>query len=432
MHPSCQIVRRSLTMFSLILAGEAIFCLPFHISRFFRPTFLEVFEFDNTQVGILGSIYGVVAMLAYVWGGGLADRFSVRKLLTFALFSTGLGGFYLAEIPSFSGMAMLYLFWGVTTILPFWAALIRATREWGGSTQQGKAFGLLDGGRGLLAAGLATLAVYLIQISFPENLEGLKHADQLAGLQAVIYMYTLTCITASVFVWLFVPPAKPVKTVVKSNREQVDRLLQVMKIPVVWLQALIVICAYCTFKGSDYYSLYASDAYGMNEVDAAKVSAWSAWLRPVAAMGAGFLADRLQTSRVMIACFGLLVVFYVSFATSAAGMSTIWILWANVLMTSTAIFALRGIYFALLEEASVPADVTGTAVGIVSFLGFTPDIFMPPLAGWLVDRWPGEVTGYQQLFSLLAGISAVGVLASWGVRRIQWKNVNAASVDAKV
>jgi len=109
---------------------------------------------------------------------------------------------------------------------------------------------------------------------------------------------------------------------------------------------------------------------------------------------------------------------YICFATSPPSLATVWILWANVLATSTAIFALRGIYFALLEESSIPRDITGTAVGFVSFLGFTPEIFMPPLSGWLVDRWPGEATGHQQLFLLLAGSSAVGVLATWIVRRL--------------
>ena len=52
-------------------------------------------------------------------------------------------------------MSVLYAYWGVTTILLFWAAMIRATREWGGASQQGRAFGILDGGRGAVAAGIA-------------------------------------------------------------------------------------------------------------------------------------------------------------------------------------------------------------------------------------------------------------------------------------
>ena len=52
-------------MFSLIFAGEAAFFLTFHISRFFRPTFVKVFDITQTQLGDLGFTYGVVAMFAY-------------------------------------------------------------------------------------------------------------------------------------------------------------------------------------------------------------------------------------------------------------------------------------------------------------------------------------------------------------------------------
>ncbi|MGC6502224.1 MAG: MFS transporter, partial [Flavobacteriaceae bacterium] len=68
----------------LILAGEAIFLLPFVLSRIFRPTFLAVFALTNYQLGICFSIYGVVALLSYLYGGVLADVFSPRKLIASA------------------------------------------------------------------------------------------------------------------------------------------------------------------------------------------------------------------------------------------------------------------------------------------------------------------------------------------------------------
>jgi len=113
-------------MFSLVFAGEAVFGLPFHVSRYFRPTYVEVFDISQTQLGVLGSIYGFVAMFAYLLGGGLADRFSPRALLVFSLLVTGASGFYMATIPSFAAMCLLFAFWGISTILPFWSALIRA------------------------------------------------------------------------------------------------------------------------------------------------------------------------------------------------------------------------------------------------------------------------------------------------------------------
>ena len=44
--------QRGLVIFSLICAGEAIFTLPYHVTRFFRPTFLEVFDLTATELGV--------------------------------------------------------------------------------------------------------------------------------------------------------------------------------------------------------------------------------------------------------------------------------------------------------------------------------------------------------------------------------------------
>lgn len=412
-------VRRIFTLLSLILAGEAIFSLPFHVARFFRPTFLDVFGVDNTQIGFLGSIYGIAAMFSYLLGGGLADRCSARKLLSFSLLATGVWGLYLARIPSFKELIVLFGIWGVTTILPFWAALIRATREWGGPQQQGVAFGVLDGGRGLVAAALASLAVLLFQHRFPADAAVVvSDVQRVAALRAVIYMYTCTCLAASLFVWFVVPEKQPERNErVHSNSR--NRLVHVLRMPAIWLQALVIICAYCTYRGIDFYSLYARDAYGLSDVGAAKVSAGCAWVRPVACLGAGLIADRINASRTIMASFALLVVVFASFTASTPTVQTVWILWAHVLVSCVAIFALRAVYFALLEESLIPAEMTGTSVGVVSFIGYTPEIFMPPLAGWLIDRChPDLVTGHHHLFLLLAGISLVGLIATWILRRI--------------
>lgn len=56
---------RALIIVSLIFAGEAIFALPYHVTRFFRPTFLEVFELSATGLSVVQSAYGFLAMAAY-------------------------------------------------------------------------------------------------------------------------------------------------------------------------------------------------------------------------------------------------------------------------------------------------------------------------------------------------------------------------------
>ena len=160
---------RIMFMIGLILAGEAIVALPFHLARFFRPTVLELFQLSNTELGAGQGMYGIFAMLCYFPGGPLADRFPARKLLALSLWSTAAGGLYMATFPDYMGAVILWSFFGISTILFFWAALIRAARDWGGSDEQGRAFGILDAGRGLLAAVLASVAVVIFGFFFPDG-----------------------------------------------------------------------------------------------------------------------------------------------------------------------------------------------------------------------------------------------------------------------
>lgn len=103
---------------------------------------LEVFGLSNTELGTAKAAHGVVAMLAYFPGGPLADRFSARKLLALSLWSTAAGGVFLATLPGFHGVVLVWGLFGITTSLLFWAALIGATRDWGGDDEQGQACGL--------------------------------------------------------------------------------------------------------------------------------------------------------------------------------------------------------------------------------------------------------------------------------------------------
>jgi len=99
-------LQRIIVMLCLVIAGEAIFSLPFHVTRYFRPTFLEVFGWTNLELGKTQAIYGVVAMFAYFPGGPLADYFSARKLLSISLLSTSFGGLLMATIPDQQTMAL--------------------------------------------------------------------------------------------------------------------------------------------------------------------------------------------------------------------------------------------------------------------------------------------------------------------------------------
>ena len=393
-------------MFALIVAGEIVFGLPFHTARFFRPTLLEVFDFSNTQLGDLFAVYGITAMISYFPGGALADRFPARSLLTASLFATAAGGLFMASIPAGMPMGLLYGFWGITTIFLFWGALIRATREWGGTSTQGLAFGVLEGGRGLVAALIASLALAIFAAIMPENVSLASDETRRAGMRSIILVYTAAAFIAGIMAWFAVPVPDEAGY---RNRHPLQGMAIVLRRPVIWAHAAVIVCAYCGYKGLDNYSLYAVQVLGMDEVRGAALSTYGGWIRPFAAVAAGLVADRFVAARSIGVAFAVLAVSWALLGLLPADAAALNIVYLNLFVTFFAVFALRGIYFALLEENRTPPYLTGAAVGLVSLVGYTPEVFFAPITGRILDANPG-VVGFQHYFLFLAGVAMLGIL----------------------
>jgi MFS family permease len=66
-------------------------------------------------------------------------------------------------------------------------------------------------------------------------------------------------------------------------------------------------------------------------------------------------------------------------------------------------------------KETIPRAWTGTVVGIVSFVGFTPDLFGHLLSGYFVDSFEG-IIGYRYYFALMAIVALLGMLLSLSVR----------------
>jgi MFS family permease len=406
--------RRGLVLGALILAGEAVFLLPFVLARVFRPTLLDVFGITNLQLGTAFSVYGVVAMVAYFAGGPLADRYSARGLMTVALVGTGMGGAALASVPTPAVMNVLWGLWGLTTILLFWAAMLRATREWGGASSQGRAYGLLDGGRGLLAAVIASASVVVFSAVLGGDAAMASPEEQAGAFRVVIWLFTGLTLLIALAVWLIVPGGAP-EAEEGQPRLSLDGVKRAARMPGVWLQAVIVVCAYAGYKATDDFSLLARDALGFDEVAAAGIGTLSFWTRAASAVAAGYLADRIDPSRVIL--WGFVLLIGGSCVIALGAIPTVpWIFITTIVTTSVGIYALRGVYFALLAEGAVPLATTGSAIGLVSVIGFTPDVFMGPLMGVLLDQSPGP-PGHQHVFAAVAAFGVVGLVATAAFRR---------------
>jgi hypothetical protein len=315
-------------------------------------------------------------------------------------------------------MALLYGYWGVTTILLFWAALIRATREWGGKSLQGRAFGVLEGGRGVAAALFATVGVAVLAWYLPENAALVSNEERRAAFRGVILLYSFAAIAVAMLTWLVIPPGKQSAD---SSQNLFHGATIVLTRPLVWAQAAVIICAYCGYKGLDNYSLYAVQVLGMNEVEGARLAAYGSYIRPFAAIAAGLVADRWSASKTIGLCFSILLLTYAMLSITLPVGTGLSLIYGNIFVSFCAVFALRGVYFALLEENKTPPFLTGTVTGMVSFVGYTPEIFFAPVTGRILDATPG-IGGHQNYFMFLAGVAAVGIIVVVLLLRLQRSN----------
>ena len=396
----------------LILAGESVFIIPFVLARVFRPTVLDAFGLDNVQLGLCFSVYGMVALLSYLFGGPLADKFPPRKLIAVALWMTAAGGLVYATFPSYTVLKILYGYWGFTTIFLFWAPMIKAARVWGGTTSQGKAFGFLDGGRGLVGALFGTMGVLIFSLFLTTEISNATVAESRAAFRYVILVSSGIVVLVGILVWFFMKMDKEIEKEIILDKITLSEVKEVLRLPSVWLLMIIILCAYVGYKITDVFSLYAQDVMLYDQVQSAQVGTFLLFIRPVIGVVIGILADRSQTT------FWLLISFIVTFfgallfATGIITDSATVLFFISTLVVATGVYAARSLYFAVMERGQIPLALTGTAVGLISIIGYTPDIFAGPTMGFLLDNSPGA-EGHQHVFWMLALFSFIGIVAAW-------------------
>jgi predicted MFS family arabinose efflux permease len=247
--------------------------------------------------------------------------------------------------------------------------------------------------------------------------------ERVAGMRQVILAYSTMTLLAAAFAWWLIPadhgePRVPVRPLA-GMREVVRR-------PTLWAHAGVIICAYSAYKGLDSYSLYAVEVLGQDELEAARLVRDGAWLRPLAALAAGVLADRLNGSSLIAAMFAILAASYAWLATtSAVG----WVTVANLFVTMCLAFGLRGVYFAIMNENRTPAHLTGATVGFVSFVGFTPEFFFGPITGRILDANPGPA-GHQDYFLFLAGVAAAGLALTFTMTVLNARGARRGNIES--
>lgn len=386
-------------------SGAIIYGLPYF--RFdYYAAYVEVYHLTDTQMGVFGTILGIFGMVSYLFGGIVADRFSTRTILTVSLIGTGLGGFVHLLPLSYGALICLYAFWGISSLFAFWPCCIKAVRILSGHGDQGKAYGFFEGGRGIGAALMASGAVIAFKLGAGQI------EDQVLGMRAAIIFYSVLTILMGVLAWFTVKDEK----MEKSDRVTFKGIGELLKMPAVWIIAIVTFCNYVFTLSLYYFTPYMTDILGATVTFAAAIAASKRWFSLLGNVGGGIITDKVGTGRMLFVSFVAIAVGTVAMLLLPQASSSIWpftILFIIVYIFYNVNYAMT---WAMMDEGAIPERLSGSAAGLIATIGYLPEIFVSLLAGIILDKYPG-VSGYQHYFAFVVAMMVIGSIfvAIWRV-----------------
>ena len=369
------------TLLLLATGAGIIFQLPYIRETFYVPI-QNAMNLSNAQMGLLSSGYATMSLFSYFIGGIIADKFSARKLLTFSFIATGALGLWFSTFPGYTISRVIFVLMGISTIITYWSACIKATRMLGTEEEQGRLFGLQEGLRGIMNA----LLVFGMTAAFTH------FADEVAGASAAIKVCSIVVIIIGILNFIFIEDTKKEENS-ESFIEVTKGMFKALLIPRVWLLVAIVFTAYSVYGLIAYATTFAQKFYGLSAASAATLGGIRYLIQGAGGIVGGFLADKLKSRfKVIIGgCIGLALSFGLFIVVPSKASLCVMVV-ANFFVGLFFIYAVRSQYFAVHDDAGIPLNMSGRVSGIASCLGYTPDIFMYTLVG----SWTVSYTHLQQ------------------------------------
>ncbi|ARX32622.1 MFS transporter [Proteus mirabilis] len=389
----------------LILGGGTIFKLSSMKDVFYVPM-QQDWGLSNTQIGFGFTIYAIIQTIGLFSSLYIADRFSKKILLPAGLIGVGLCGAYLSTLPPFTGYLIAFGAMAFFGEVVYWPVLLKSVRLLGNKEEQGRMFGFLEAGRGVVDVLVASGALYIF-VLFGEGK---------AGMQAGLIYYTLATIIVGIITYFIVDndDKKETSSASEANRQVLEGIKNVVKCPNLWLASMSIFFVYSAYCGLTYFIPFLKDIYAL---PIALIGAYGIInqyaLKMIGGPLGGFLADKVAKSPTIYLKW--------TFLLSAIAMAIFIMLphdSMNVYLGMTAtlgfgaiIFSQRAIFFAPMDEIGTPRQYAGSAMAFGCIIGYMPSMFAYALYGSLLDNFEG-IQGYNYVFSIMVTFSLLGFICA--------------------
>ena len=304
---------------------------------------------------------------------------------------------------------LIYCLLAVCADMLYWPTMLKTVRLLGNEDEQGRMFGIMEAGRGLMDTLVAFCALGIFA-ACGSNAFGLR--------MAILFYAIVPGVIGIVSYFLLEPDAPPSAQAgrenVSKNKAAWDGVVRALKNRNIWLVSMNIFMVYSVYCGLTYFIPFLEEAYALPMTLVGVYGIINQYgLKMLGGPIGGFVADKVTHSAIkyLRIVFVITAVVLLVFNFLPHQQMGVVVGMAFTLSIGALVFSMRAIYFAPMDEVKVPREITGAAMSLGSFIGYLPGAFMYAVYGGILDHIPG-LAGYRVVFFVMAAFAVLGFLLS--------------------
>ena len=350
----------------------------------------------------------------------ICDMFSKKYMIGGSLIGLGIVGVYLSTFPGYWGFLAAFGVMAILGEVTYWPVLLKAIRLLGDEKTQGRMFGFLEMGRGVVDVIIASSALAIFKAM----------GEGAAALRGGLLFLSAVTAAAGVLCLIFVPndEKRVDETGKEVNKAQAafGGMMQAIKSVDIWAVSLNGFTVYCIYCGLTYFIPFLNQIYFLPATAVGMYGIINQYgLKMVGGPIGGFMSDKVHKSSAkhiragFVACI-IAMALFLMVPHESLGQGGNWIIGAACTLAFGAIvFTMRAVFFAPMDEVRVPKEITGAAMSLASLVIYLPNAFAYVMYGSFLDRYPG-MAGFRIVFSVMIGWAVIGVgVSTFLIHRIK-------------
>ena len=322
----------------------------------------------------------------------------MRTLAWVGFIGTAVLTFLYAMLPSVQMCYVLFGGMGLTSILIWWGTRFKVIRLCCEEDEYPARIGV-----SYSIYGVTGLVVGVINAAIIAAIP-----DTIFAMQSVIIFLGVLITVLGVLSFVFIPDFKG-----EINKDaklfSVADAAEAIKTPGVLWACLGYFCVYCVYQGATYTTPYLSQAMGtdantVNIIGLIRTYGIGLLAGPVI----GAIAAKAKSSKTIIGCFALAIVVLGAFIVMPQDSGLSIVACCLVVVFGFATYGAFSIGSSPLSELGIPMRIFGTAAGILSVIGFLPDVFIHTWYGSLIDA--SGVAAFNQIFGFEIMFAVLGII----------------------